>query len=59
MLLIVFWSLFLMAKFGETPTQPKQIEEASLEPKSLGNALIDVSDDDQDEALVKLNKDKL
>lgn len=48
-----------MAKSRETPIQPKQSEEASLEPKSLGNALIDVCNDDQDEALIKLYKDKL
>jgi hypothetical protein len=48
-----------MARFGMTLLEPHLSVEASSQSKSPGNGPMDVSDDEQDEALLKLNKDEL
>jgi hypothetical protein len=48
-----------MSKLRETSIQSKESREATSQPKSPGDAPMEVSDDKQDEALIKLNKNEL
>jgi hypothetical protein len=48
-----------VAMSRETSQQPEHSREGSSKNKSQENAPMDVSDDGQDEAIQKLNKDKL
>jgi hypothetical protein len=48
-----------MARSGETPTLLEQSVEASLKPKSPVDSQMEGSDDEQDEAILKLKKDEL
>jgi hypothetical protein len=44
---------------GETSQQPEHSREGSSQNKSKGDAPMDVSDDDQDEAIQIINEDEL
>jgi hypothetical protein len=48
-----------MAETVETSPQPEQFGEASSQTKSQGNAPMDVNNNEQDEAILKLNEDEL